>query len=217
MTITRGKIKFDVLTRLNKTAQTFGQYTDDKLNQAIAEGLDYISTEMFLADEGWANKLDYVTTQANQVTVPIQPHWAMISELRYLINGLNYAPLGYDQQFGQAKWASQSGVTQYPNTYAIIDNQLYFTPALACGGTNYLEVQYFAYPKVLTKDTDFVDSQFDRCMYWFLVYFVCNTCSGQYQQTTDDWDAKQAIWYNRMKDIISMRTRQCIAIREFEG
>jgi len=216
MTITRGKIKYEVLTRVNKTAASPGFYTDEKLNSAIQEALDFVGTEMFLADEGWMHKIDYITTVANQVTVPLRAHWAMIAEVRYL-TGTVYMPLTYDQQWGESTWAPVSGVTSYPYRYRLVDNMIYFDPPIGIAGTNFLQVEYFAYPKILTKDTDFVDSQFDRSMYWFIVYDVCNTVSGQFSQTTDDWDRKENVWYSAMKNIISMRTRQVVPIKEYDG
>jgi hypothetical protein len=216
MANTRGQIKYEVLTRLNKTSVTQGFYTDEKLNTALQEAMDYVATEMFLADEGWMHKIDYVTTVANQVTVPIAPHWNMLAELRYLV-GTIYTPIMYDQQYGEAQWAGNSGVIQYPYRYKIVDNQIYFQPPLGVGGTQFLQVEYFSYPKILQNDADTLDSQFDRCMYWFLVYDMVKSLQGGLNQTADDSDRKVTQWYTRLKDMIGMRTRQSIPIRDFDG
>lgn len=216
MGVTRGQIKNDIYLRLNKSATTRGFYTDDKANSVVQESLDYLTTEMMLEDEGFVHKLDYVTVPANCVTVPMRAHWAMINEVRYL-NGNTYAPLGYDQKFGAATWSEASGVVQSPSTYSIIDNMFYFTPAIGVGGTDYLQVEYMAYPPAIRKDGDVLGAQFDRCMYWFTVYHSCVLLTGQVQQSGTDWPTQRDVWYARAKDLISMRTRECVPIRDFAG
>lgn len=216
MSITRAEIKYEIWTRLNKTATSPGFYTSDKLDAVIRECLDYITTEMMLADEGWVHKIDYFDTVANQVTVPVPPHMSMISEVRYLVGNI-YTPLQYDQQWGEAQWSGASGVVQFPSRYKIVDNMLYFNPALGVGGPQYLQVEYMAYPPKMRKDSDVVPSQFDRTMFWYTIYRSCNLLAGQVQQTQDDWVQHEAMWGQRMRDLIGMRTRQAIPIRDFDG
>lgn len=215
MTITRAEIKYEILTRLNKSAATKGFYTDAKLESVIQECLDYIGTEMFLADGGFALKVDYVDTAAGQVAVPIQPHWAMLADVRYLM-GDTYEPVRYDQNHEGATASPASGVTSFPGRYGIRDNNLYFNPALSEGGPKFLEVTYFAYPRRFQNDSDKLDPQFDRCMFWALIYMSCDKLAGQLGQATDN--ARQADgWVSRMRDLIAMRVRQSVPIRDFEG
>lgn len=215
MSVTRASIKFEILTRLNKSAAYKGFYTDQKLNSVIQECLDYISTEMFLADEGWNHKIDFVDTTAGQVALPVLPHWAMIADVRYLL-GDTYEPMTYDQAQTAAQVGPTSGLTNFPSTYRIVDNQLYFNPPIAVGGAKYLQVEYFAYPRRLQKDSDFLDSQFDRSMFWAIIYMSCAKLPGQMEQATQ-LSADADGWMQRMRDIIAMRTRQSIPIQNFEG
>ena len=216
MSITRGEIKYEVLLRLQKSAVTKGFYTDSKINSVIQEAQDYVATEMFLADEGWNHKLGYLDVPANSVSIPLPADMAMIAQVRYLIAN-TYVPLTYDQEWDSAQWGGASGIVQAPSSYRLVDNNLYFNPAIGAGGANYLQIEYFAYPRRLANDKDFIESSFDRSMVWFIVYHSCNMLAGQLQQTISDWDKQEQKWLGRMKDIISMRTRQCVPIGEFEG
>jgi len=213
--ITRSQIKYEIYTRLNKTAATKGFYSDEKANSAIQEAIDYIATKCFLADEGWNHKLLYFDTQANMVSLPIPADMIMIHEVRYLVGNV-YIPLTYDQQFGEAQWAGQSGVIQFPSRYKLIDNQIYFNPALSVGGPQYLQIEFTNYPRRLQKDSDFVESQFDRSMYWFCVYHSMVILTTGVQMNTD-WPAQEGKWLQAMTDVINMRTRQAIPIRDFDG
>lgn len=216
MSITRGELKYQIWLRLNKSATTKGFYTDEKVNSVIQECLDYINTEQFLADEGFTHKLDHLDVEANQVTIPIRPHWAMILEVRYLI-GTTYVPLTYDQQWGAAQSSPTSGVVQSPASYKIVDNMFYFNPAIGVGGTNYLQVEYMAYPPKVKKDSDYLPTQFDRCMYWFTIYHSCELLAGQVKSSVEDWPQQTQKWYQKLIDLIGMRTRQAVPIVEFTG
>ncbi len=216
LSFTRGQLKFDILSRLQKSSLTKGYYTDDKINSVIRESQDYIATEMFLADEGWMHKIDIVDTPSSMVTYPFPSHWAMIAEVRYLVGNV-FVPMDYDQEQGQSQWSGSSGVVQSPSRYRIVDNQLYFNPAIGPGGAQTMMVEYFAYPRRLASDNDFLESEFDNCMYWFMVYECARMLAGQLQQSNDNWGTERDKWYNRMLAIINMRTRQCIPVRDFDG
>lgn len=215
--ITRGAIKFDIWTRLNKSAANPGFYTEQKVDSVIQEALDFLAAEQMLADEGFCHKLELLNTTSGMVTLAIPADVAMIIELRYLISNVFY-PMAYDQQFGQLQWASSSGVVQqYPGSFKIIDNNFYFNPPLGVGGPGQLQLEFMAYPRRFTKDSDVLAAQFDRAMYWFTVYRSCNLLAGQVQQTIDDWQNWDAVWYGKALQMITMRTRQVIPVKEFDG
>lgn len=214
--ITRGQIKFEIWEKLNKSAQTKGFYTDSKVNLAIQESIDYVASMMFLHDEGWLHKIDYLDTQSNQLAIPIPQHIAMIAELRYLVGNV-YLPLMYDQDYGNAQWSGASGATQFPSRYRIVDNQIYFNPALGVGGSKFLQVEYMAYPKRLQQDSDFLESQFDRSMYYYIIYRSCSILASNIAQFAKPWKEEEAQWYNNMASIITTRNQQSTPIKDFEG
>lgn len=216
MSITRAQLKSDIYEKLMKAPGARGFYTDTKANSAIQEAMDYVATEMFLADEGWNHKIDYLDTVANVVKVDLLPHMSMVMEVRYLI-GNTYMPLLYDQDYGNTQWSDNSGLVQFPARYRIIDNALYFNPAIGVGGANYLMIEYVAYPKKFLNDTDFMDSQFDRAMYWFMVYKTCSVLVSNVQQFNRPWAQEEQQWYQKALDIIVKRNQTSTPIGDFEG
>lgn len=215
--IDRAQIMNDIWQRLNKSPVNPGFYTPDKVRSVIQECVDFVSAEMMLADEGFAHKLGHLSPAANTVSIAIPFDYAMILEVRYLIGNI-YRPMSYDQQWGDIKWASGSGaVQQYPARYKLIDNMFYFNPPIGVGGLKYLEIEYAAYPRRLQLDSDALPAQFDRAMYWFIVYKSCNVLAGLFQQTVDDWQTNENLWGQKMIMMINLRTRQSIPIKEFEG
>lgn len=214
--ITRAMIKGEIYEKLNKSAATKGFYTDTKVNLAIQECVDYIAGKMFLQDEGWLHKLKNFDTSANLVSFPIPPDMAMVVEVRYLVGNI-YIPLIYDQDFGNSQWAQSSGVVQFPSKYRMVDNTFYFNPPIGVGGAKNLQIEYMAYPKRLQNDSDFLASQFDRSMYYYIIYRSCSVLAGNIAQFGKAWSEQEYQWFEQMLNIISKRNMQTTPIQEFQG
>ncbi len=214
--LTRAEIKYEIYQRLNKTSATRGFYSDAKADSAIQESVDFVATEMFLGDEGYLHKIDYLNTEANQITVPLPSYMAMVVSVRYLL-GNTYIPLVYDQQFDSPQWSDNSGVVQYPSRYRVVDNRVVFAPALGQGGEKYLMIEYYQYPSILRSDTQKLDPQFDRCMSWFIVYNAMTIMSQSMQQFAQSWKPQTDSWYQKMLLIINTRNVGPTQIADFEG
>lgn len=212
----RASVKFEMYTKLNKTSVTRGFYSDDKANSAIQESLDFLATEMFLADNGYLKKMDLLDTGANTFTLEVPLHMSMIMEVRYLVGNV-YIPLTYDSEFMTQQWSQVSGVVQFPSRYKIVDNRFYFNPPLGVGGAQYLQVEYLSYPKTLRQDSDKFEQQFDRAMMWWIVYNSISTMATTMGQFQKPWADAQAMWYAKVVQIIGKRNQQWTAIADFEG
>lgn len=199
-----------------KTAQTPGFYSNELLDDAFNEALDYVAAEMFMADEGWLAKMMTYDTVANQLKLDLTISVSMIREVRYMFGDI-YVPLVYDAGNEKNQAADSSGIRQWAYTYRILDNALYFNPALAEGGTNYLQVEYISYPKRLQDDTDFMESQFDNAMLHFCKYKMASICAAAIENYTPAWAGLESLWFQKMRDIIVKRNLQSIAIQDFAG
>lgn len=214
--ITRGELKGRILRLLNKTTANQGFYSDDKINDAIQETLDFIAVEMFLADEGWQTKIQFFTTVANQIKIDIPPHISMIKEVRYTWDGgTTYTPMTYDAANGKDQFAPGTGVSQYGSTYRIVDNAFYFNPVLASGGTDALMVEYMAYPAQILDDNGYVDSHFDNCMQHYIKYKCATILAASFGKALPDWAVQENAWYAKMLAIVTKRNAQVTPIREF--
>lgn len=216
MAITRGELKGEILRLLMKSAKFPGFYDNDRVNDAITEALDFVATEMFLANEGWQTKIMYLSTEAGQITMDVPVAASMIKEVRYLFGDV-YVVMGYDDGSGADQYKSDSGVQQWASTYRIVDNQFYFNPAMAEGGTNNIMLEYMAYPKRLQNDTDFLESHFDNCMRQYIKYHSASVLAASLEKFMVPWAGIQQSWYDKMQSIIVKRNLQSIPIREYEG
>lgn len=212
----RATVKYEMYQVLNKSPATPGFYTGAKVNSAIQQAIDLVAAEMFEADEGFLKKLGYIDIPANAATVPIPPHMCMIEELRYLVGNV-YIPLAYDSQWQAPQWSITSGATQLPATYKIIDNKFFFSPALGVGGSNYLQVEYQSYPSIIRSDSQKMDPQFDRAMFWYIVYRSCSIVSSAMGNARKAWAVEEGLWQQKMINLVAKRTSGTTTMGEFAG
>ncbi len=213
---TRSDISYQVYQRLNKSPLTPGFYTEEKVVGAIQEALDYVATKLMAADQGFLKKIDYLDVQANQITIPVPPHMDMIEEVRYLVGSV-YIPLAYDSQWKVPQWSVQSGATNLPGSYRLVDNKFYFNPPLGVGGTDYLQVEYQSYPSILRAPGQYIDPQFDRAMVYYITYRACSVLASSLGQNDKSWVVEEKLWLDAMQKILQNRNKQPQPIKDFCG
>jgi hypothetical protein len=216
MPMSRGELKGKVLRLLMKTAQYPGFYKDETINDAIDEAMDFVATEMFIADEGWQAKIMPFDTVAGQIKVDLPEGFAMIKEVRYLYADL-YIPMVYDDGSKEVQYANDSGVRQWAYSYRIVDNAIWFNPPMADGGTDYLQIEYMGYPKKMQSDSDFMESHFDNAMQHFMKYRVASILAASIEKFVVPWAGLEQDWFKKMRDIVVKRNMQATAIKEFAG
>lgn len=212
----RAQLSYQVYQRLNKSSATPGFYTEEKVNGALQEAMDYVATKLMVADQGFLKKIDYLDVSPNQITIPIPPHMDMIEEVRYLVGNV-YIPLLYDSQWKIPQWSVNSGATSLPSSYRVVDNQFYFNPPLGVGGPNYIQVEYQRYPSIMRNDTQQIDPQFDRSMIYYLTYRACSILSSAMGQQQKPWLVEEGLWLDAMQRIIQNRNKQPAPIKDFAG
>lgn len=217
MSLTRGEIAGRILRLINKTASYPGFYTAAKVNDSIEEALDFLAVDMFLAGEGWQDKIKYLSPEAGQVAIPLTADIAMVKEIRFLYGG-EYIPMVYDDMSRQGQVDPSQGATfGYTGRYRIVDNQIYFNPPLTEGGTNYLQLEYMTFPKRLVDDNDVVEGHFFKPFLHWVVYWSASRLVSGVGKADPDWGRQEAIWYLKVKAVVEKRNLQTTVMREFEG
>lgn len=212
----RSSIANEVYLRLNKSSLTPGFYTTDRVYSGIQQALDFVAVEMMIADQGWLKKIDFFDVEPNQIKIQIPPHIEMVSKISYLVGNV-YTPLFYDSRFDVPQWGLQSGATQLPNTYSIVDNAFYFNPPLGVGGTAFLQVEYMSYPNMLRNDAQQVDPQFGRALIYYTIYKAASICAADIGSDVPAWKEQENEWYSKMLLIVNKRNQQAIPIGDFSG
>ena len=212
--ITRGQIKHDVLGILNKSSTTKGFYTDSKFDIGMREGMAYIATHCFMMGQGWLNRIREISVSSGAVSVDVPRDVTFIDQLRIQI-GNSYYPMTWDQRREAGQIDPTVGVNQYPYSYRILNDAIYWNPAISSDGVLLLE--YTAYSRAVINDGDVLPASFNEAMYWFLVWRICSFMVKGMGQAVPDWTDLEAQWYNQMSQIISRRNNQITYVRSFDG
>lgn len=216
MAITRGEIAGRILRLVNKTASNPGFYTADKISDSIEEALDFVAVEMFMAGEGWNNQIKYFDCVAGQITLPLSADVGMINEVRYLFAG-EYLPLRYDDANRRSQVQETSGLVQYPGSYRIVNNYLYFNPPLVEGGTNIIQLEYTTFPRRMTSNNDVIEGQFWKPFVHWITYWSATRLVSGIGVTLPDWAKQEGVWWKAIQAVIVKRNLQVTMIREFDG
>lgn len=215
--ITRGELRGRVLRFLNKTSSRPGFYGEEKINDAITEAMDDVASQMFIANEGWQSKIDFLNTAANQIKVDIPPHVVMVQDLRYLVGDV-YVPMTYDDGNNRSQYnTAGSGATQWVGFYRIVDNAFYFDPPLTDGGSRFLMVEYQAFPKRLATDASFMEAHFHPAFQHYIKYRTCSILGASIEKQSRPWAREEDTWRERCMDLIPKRTLSSTQIKEYEG
>ena len=216
MAVTRGDMKTQIWGLLNKVSTNAGFYTSSKLDDAIQDCLDFVAVEMFMAGEGWLSQIGYITTVANTPNYALPTGMAILNEVRYL-SGDAYVPISYDDRSSTVHLASTSGVVEFPGSYRIVNNELYFNPPPAEVGTNYVQLEYTTYTAALANDAAIINAQFDNCLLQYVKWRAASLLASQLGKVYKEWEKYEEQWYGQMIKITSKRMRHASIIKEFEG
>ncbi len=212
--LSRGELRGKVLRFLNKTPDLPGYYTEEKMNDAITESLNYVAVEMFLAGEGWLTSYQYFNTVGGQTSVDIPGNIALIREVRYKISDVWYS-IPYDDQEGGFSYIGTGVQQAFGYKYRLLGRQIVFDPPLSEGGERYLQVECVSYPSILLDDNEIIDPQFDAACCEFMKYKVASILSSSIEKEFIAWAKIEAEWESKMQAVVTRRTLSSVPIREF--
>jgi hypothetical protein len=213
---TRGEIKAKVLRLINKSSGYSGFHTDDHVNDALQDALDYIQAQQFMAGEGWCTTIGTLTTVAGTPTVALPSGCVIIDDLRYKI-GDTYVSIPYDGADGKSQQANTSELVAFPTSWRLLQRNIYFNPLPSEVGADYIQIEYFGFSTALVNDSSALDSQFDRAMEAYIKWRTASMLMASSGKARRDWEQYEAEWYMAIKQIISKRVRQTAYVKDFDG
>lgn len=215
MPILLSEAQAEVLNILQKSPSYQGFYTADKVTRALNESIAYVCSRMMMQGNGWRQNIGYITTTANTPGYTLPADASIITSVRYR-SGDVYVPLGYDDQNSSAQVAAD-GTGTINSAYRLVGNQLYFNPPPQNVGTNFIQIEYTSYPTALSADSDPIPAEFDKGLYYYVVYRSCGILVGQTANAQPEWQLYEVQWFNVMENIITKRMRIQKVIGEYGG
>lgn len=214
--LTLAEIKAQIIRLINKSTTYSGFITDDKQTDAVQDCLDYITMRAFQAGDGWFNKIDYITTAAGSFDFSLPDDVAILNQVRYLQND-TYVPVPFDDFTGEDEVSSTSSITTYPARVRVIERALRFNPPPAEVGTDYIQIDYTAYPARLTGGGSNIDKQFDYGMLQYIKWRAASILMAQVGRAQADWKQYEMEWEDAVMQHIYKRIRTRSFIKEFDA
>lgn len=216
MALTLGELDGQVLRLLNKTAVNRGFYTVEKVRDAVNEAMDFVSCEMFDADEGWLTKVWPMTVADGQILLNIPEDCVLIKDVRVKIGGV-YVPCTYDAGNSASRTPTDTTARSDGTVYSILDNAIRFDPPLSTSETvGGVQIEGHGFPQYLIDDQDFIEAQFNRCMTHFMKYKAASILAAGIEKMSRPWAAEEEQWYAKMLRMVTTRNQQPTPIREFD-
>lgn len=213
MPMTLAQIQAEVLERLQKSSGYSGFYTPEKVRKMTNDSITYVAARMMRYGFGWLQKIGYITTSAGTASYSLPADAAILKTVRYK-QGSTYVPLQYNGDLTESQeQAGQS--SQYPSEYRLLERTIYFNPAPADVGTDYLQLEYLAYPAKLEIDADTLNGQFEPALEQYLIWRTASILASLNGKPISDWKEYENQWFEQMDMALSKRVDNAMFIGEF--
>lgn len=217
MALTLEEMRNKVLLVLKKDPSKPGAYSNARLDEAINEAIDFVTSKMMIAGEGFTNKIVFLDSVANQREIDLPLGVVLINQVHYK-DGEAFIPLTPSEGRGQivTSAGSEKGQT-YPNTYAVIDNKLFFDPPFGSSETGKIRMEGTFFPDSLVDTTDLLPQSMSRSAEHFIKYNAASVISSWSRNYNPPWSSIEARWYMSLETEINKRNNGLKFVRSFEG
>jgi hypothetical protein len=182
----------------------------------IQDAIDHITSQSFMAGEGWFKVVGLVAMPAAGNTAALPTDCAIIDDVRYLINDM-YVSIPFTDGDGQPQQASSGTVTQFPQSVRLVGTNLYFNPPPSETGADRIQIEYYAYPTELALDASVLSPQLDRSMERYITWRAASQLMAMAGRPNRDWERYENEWLFNVQQILAKRVRQRSYIGEFDG
>lgn len=206
MPTTVGIIQAKILAILNKQSGYQGVFTQEKLNDAMNDAIDWVYANMMFNGQGWQKDIIYVTTTANTPSYVLNQDIVTIEAVRYKV-GESYQVLKYDDQ-SDSNFAPSSQTTGYPSSYRILGNSILFNPIPTNVGTDFLQIEFSWFRPDLTGAGTSFNAQISKGLENYVKWRACSMLVSQIGEPDPNWRRYEDEWFSHMKQLVAQRVRQ---------
>lgn len=200
---------------LQKDASYQGFYTDDKVDRAIEDSIDWLASEMMLVDQGWMNNISYITTASGEGQWSLTgTNFNIVNVVRFLV-GDTYVVIPYNDGKQQNNYQSNQSVA-FPGSWRLVGTNLYINPPPANYGTDQIQIEGTEYPTYFTASGDLAP-QFDRGMYQFIKYHGSSLLANQIGKKDPEWEKKYMEWKDKIQKMINARNDSITFVQAWFG
>lgn len=213
MAIDREELKDRILYLLQKTQAAKGYYTDERMNYAIQDCIDYVQSHMHGSNMGFTNSIDDLNVTEGDFEVDLPTGTVMIIGVHYKVNDV-WLPLDHRPKQDAPRYSTAGSDTKaIPHTFEVVGNKLHFDPPFSETGTGYLKVEVTKFDAILADDADTLPANLSRNMEHYIKWRSARQLS--IKSYPSDWALMEKQWFDRVMFEINTRVRKLKTIREF--
>lgn len=214
MALTLSNLRSKVLQKLQKETSYQGYFTDSKLDAAINDAIDYVSTFMFFSGQGWLEEVVDVNTVAGTASYAFPTDVVVVDRILYKVGDI-YLPVTYDEGREDVFVGTGAGQTSSSFKVQFLGNTILFDPPPETGGTAFLKLFVRKYPDELSAGADELDAQFTRGLSNYIAYRAAAMLAADVGLTPAFFEKYEEQWKERMQMLISSRNRTQNYVQEF--
>lgn len=212
MPTTLGIMKGKILAILNKQSTYQGFFTNEKLNDAINDSMDWVYANMMFVGQGWTKEISYITTTSGVGSYAITADTVTIDVLRYLV-GSTYQVIKYDDQSDDTYTTTET--TGYPTSWRLVGNSIVFNPPPTNAGTNFIQLEVSRYLADQTVDGNQLHAMLSKGLENYVKWRACSLLVSQVGKPNADWVKYENQWYGHLLELVSQRVRQVRVMGSF--
>jgi hypothetical protein len=211
--ITYLDLKNKVLGHLQKETGYQGFFTDQKLQQAINESIDFAESIMFFEGSGWNREVLTIANAANVSNIALPDNIAVLDRILFKSDDGSYYPLVYSDMKDEGT-DSITGVSQ-PYRVSLMKQTLYFEPKLANAGTDNIKIYCRTMSQNLASDSAILDPQFNKT----IVNYICFRAAGQLADICglgpSYFSKREDEWYAAFLRVVGQKNRTVTRVKDF--
>lgn len=208
MATTRLSLQNSIYSILQKTPTAYGLLTPAKVNEAIQDALDFISTLMNNSSSAWLAKETKLNIVGATPSITLPTDCVLINFVKKLQFGTQYCPIEYDESANVTTDTTAQNTANYTPTWKLVDSKLYLEPTPADNLTNGILLNYLAAPVALAADNSTVNLSIDYPV--FIQFAKWRAASILWSMTHDQamqppWAETEGVWLQMVRKAITKR------------
>lgn len=215
MAISRSDLQAQIYDIISKSPTAYGLITPQKVNAAIQDSLDFISTKMMKIMGGWLTSIAYADIEAGNPYVELPPGLAIVNFVKRKNAAGDYEPLDFYENYNNPTVTTQVATTSV-GFYRFSSGKLYLEQIPQTDLENGIMFDGVFYPDQLISDGSEISGDLDNRA--FINYAKWRSASQLHSLSSDaapTWAASEIEWKQASLEIIARRFREPTTIQGF--
>ena len=207
---TRAQIRSQIYSILQKDETAYGLLTPTKVNDAIQDSFDFLSTKAMKLGGGWLTSVVYCDITAESPYVDLPTGLAMVNFIKIKDSGADlYTPLQFNENWDGVTRLESESTSAYRPSYRFSSNRIYLEPTPASDIEDGILIDGVFFPEEASDSTPVSGDMNNKCFLQFVKWRAASICyslanNGEQNPTIEKWLME---WKQACLEFIARRKR----------